>query len=88
MKESVQMGPAVINKKQTIPGGVGWGVERQQLIKARKMITDDHQCVTYPKTKDHLQVIDKNVTAMFTRHTGERAAHIDKRLGIDYDIYH
>ena len=30
---------------------------------------------------------DKNVTNQFTRHSGERAAHIDKRLGIDYDIY-
>ena len=52
------------------------------------MITDDHQCTSYPKTKDHLGVIDKNVTTLFTRHSGERASHIDKRLGVDYDIYH
>jgi len=42
MKESIQMKPAVINKKQTIPGGVGWGIDRPQLIKENKMITDDH----------------------------------------------
>ena len=52
------------------------------------MITDDHQCVNYPKGKDHLGVIDKNVTTLFTRHSGERASQIDKRLGVDYDIYH
>ena len=82
------MNPAVIDKKQTIPGGVGWGIERPQLIKDSKMITDDHQCINYPKGKDHLKVIDKNVTSRFTRFTGERAAQIDNRLGIDYDIYH
>lgn len=82
------MQPAVINKQQRIPGGVGWGVSHQHLTGARVMITDDHQCAQYPKHKDHLKVIDKNVTNQFTRHSGERAAHIDKRLGIDYDIYH
>ena len=67
---------------------MGWGIERPKLTEGRKMITDDHQCVNYPKGKDHLGVIDKNVTTLFTRHSGERASHIDKRLGIDYDIYH
>ena len=34
-KESVDMKPAVINKQQAIPGGLGWGVNRQHLTNPR-----------------------------------------------------
>jgi len=52
------------------------------------MITDDHQCVDYPKNRGHLDVINKNTTNQFTRYTGTGALQIDRRLGIDYDLYH
>ena len=34
-KESVDMKPAVINKQQVIPGGLGWGMSKQHLTKSR-----------------------------------------------------
>jgi len=42
IKGSVQMQPAVIKSKQTIPGGVGWGVDQRKLIKDNKMLKEDH----------------------------------------------
>ena len=51
------------------------------------MITDD-MSANFPIQKDHVVAFDKHKTAMFTRHHGERASEIDKKLGIDYNLYH
>ncbi len=52
------------------------------------MITEDTRAVSYPINKEHVKLWDKNKTAQFVRHHGERSAVVDKRMGIDYDIYH
>ena len=52
------------------------------------MITDDTRVPVWPIQKDHVKAWDKNKTAMFTRHHGERAAEVDRKLGIDYQLYH
>ena len=43
---------------------------------------------TWPIKKDHVKVFDKNKQNMFTRAHGARAAEMDKKLGVDYDVYH
>ena len=52
------------------------------------MITDDTRVPSFPIQKDHVVAFDKNKTAMFTRHHGERAELMDKKLGVDYQLYH
>ena len=34
-----------------------------------------------------LAQLDQHRTAMFTRFEGERAAQLDKKLGVDYHMY-
>ena len=70
-----------------VPGQVGWGIERSHLLAESKLITDDMRVPSYPIQKDHVAAIDKNKNALFTRHHGERASEIDRKLGIDYQLY-
>ena len=83
-KGSVDQKPSVQNSTTRIPGQVGWGIERSHLLLESKLITDDTSVPSYPIKKDHVADFDKNKTALFTRHHGERAAEIDKKLGVDY----
>ncbi len=41
----------------------------------------------YPVKKGHLGELDNNRTMRFTRYDGDRAATLDKKLGIDYNLY-
>jgi len=41
----------------------------------------------YPIRKEHVKSIDKNKSSLFTRMNHERAADIDKKLGIDYSLH-
>lgn len=52
------------------------------------IVTDDTSVSAYPIVKNHVKAFDKNKTALFTRLHGERAAEIDRKLGIDYTLYH
>lgn len=70
-----------------IPGQIGWGVERKHLRDDTKVLTDDMRVAEYPIQKHHLVELDKNRTTQFTRHEGDRSAQIDRRLGIDYQLY-
>ena len=77
-----------MNQRSRIPGSIGWGVDRPELRAASHIITDDQSVDSFPIKKDHVTHFDKNKTALFTRLTGTRAALLDQKLGVDYDIYH
>ena len=51
-------------------------------------MTDDTRVPQFPIRKGHLDELDKNKTNLFTRYTGDRDENLDKKLGIDYDLYH
>ena len=51
------------------------------------IITDDTRVPSYPIQKMTLAQLDQHRTAMFTRFEGERAAQLDKKLGVDYHMY-
>ena len=71
-----------------MPGGLGWGIERPNLKADSKIITDDMRVPAWPIKKGHLDELDKHKYNVFCRYSGDRAANIDKMLGIDYDLYH
>lgn len=79
--------PTTVGKITRVPGAVGWGVDRDHLKAETKLITDDMRVPKYPIQKEILGVLDKHRTAQFTRYEGDRAAAIDKKLGIDYNLY-
>lgn len=87
-KPAVDNKPSVMNSMTRIPGQIGWGIERKHLWKDSKMLTDDMSASFPIISKDHVTSFDKNRTAMFVRLTGDRAAVTDKKLGMDYDVYH
>ena len=80
--------PPCVNNATRIPGQIGWGIERKHLRNCSKLITDDMRVSSYPIKKEHIGSIDKNKTALFTRMNIERSADLDKKLGIDYNLYH
>mmetsp|Transcript_5519 Transcript_5519/g.7381 ORF Transcript_5519/g.7381 Transcript_5519/m.7381 type:complete len:211 (+) Transcript_5519:709-1341(+) len=86
-KNAIDNKPTVIDKVTRIPGAVGWGIERKHLVAEHKIITDDMRVPQWPIKKDHLSQLDNHKTALFTRYDGDRAAMIDKKLGIDYNLY-
>ena len=67
---------------------MGWGIDKPHLNIESKLITDDHQVSSYPIQKEHVKAFDNNKTALFTRHHGARAAEMDKKMGVDYQLYH
>ena len=77
-----------MNQKSRIPGSIGWGVDRSHLRAVSNIVTDDVSVDSFPIKKDHVLTFDKNKTALFTRYTGTRAALLDRKLGLDYDVYH
>ena len=87
---------AIDNKRSTnshtsatrIPGQVGWGLDRQHLRAKSKIITDDMQIAVYPVPKEYITGIDRHRTTLFTSNEGDRASTIDKKLGIDYQMFH
>lgn len=85
-KNAVDNMPTVMDKVTRIPGAIGWGMERKHLLAEHNIITDDMQC-QWPIPKGHLRELDNHFTAQFTRYDGDRAATIDKKLGIDYSLY-
>jgi len=87
LKEGFDMQPTVVGSVTRIPGQIGWGVERKHLVKESKILTDDMRVSSYPIKKEHLQVLDANKTLQFTRYLGDRATTIDKKLGIDSNLY-
>ena len=80
--------PTTVGAITRVPGAVGWGIERPNLKDNPKILTDDTRVPSYPIHKGHLSELDHNKTALFTRHEGDRAAVIDKKLGVDYPLYH
>ena len=80
--------PTCDKAKTRVPGQIGWGVERKHLRAEHKIITDDMRVPKWPISKGHLAELDHHKTAQFTRYEGERAKEIDKKLGIDYSVYH
>ena len=86
-KGAVDNKPTTIGKVTRVPGAVGWGIERKHLRNQAKVITDDMRYSQYPVKKGHLGELDNNMTMKFTRYDGDRAATLDKKLGIDYNLY-
>ena len=82
------MMPSVVDSKTFIPGNIGWGVERPHLCAESKMIPVDTMNEEFPIRKKHVNSIDLNRTSVFPQTTGLRAAALDQKLGIDYDMYH
>ena len=62
-------------------------MDRKHLRAEHNIITDDVSVSTYPVQKVHIREIDNNRNSQFTRGEGDRAAVLDKKLGIDYDLY-
>ena len=87
-KRSVDAQPPVVNSATRIPGQVGWGVERSHLKAKSTMLTDDTRVASFPIPRDHVQDFDKNRTNLFVRYHGGRAAEMDKKLNVDYQMYH
>ena len=88
-KPALDNKPVTMNSVSRIPGSIGWGIERQHLKAENKIICDDQINGTqFPIKKNHLIELDKNRTTMFPGFEGSRAAEIDKKLGIDYSVYH
>ena len=46
------------------------------------------QVAIYPVPKDYITSIDKQKAGLFTKFEGDRASTLDKKLGIDYNMYH
>ena len=80
--------PTVVNSVTRVPGQYGWGIERPNLRAEHHILTDDMiGGPVFPIRKGHLDVLDKHKTTKFTKMDGDRAAMIDKKLGIDYSLY-
>ena len=88
LKKSFDNKRAVIDFKPRIPGQIGWGLERKHLRAKSNIITDDMQVKEYPIPKHVIQGIDKHKTAKFTQYEGDRAQNLDKKLKVDYHMYH
>jgi hypothetical protein len=86
-KRSFAMMPGVINSVSVIPGSIGWGIERPHLVSDSKMIPIDTMIEDFPVKKEHVRKIDSNKNNRFPGSTGMRASVLDKKLGIDYQIY-
>ena len=79
--------PTVTDKVTRVTGHYGWGIERPNLRAEHKILTDDTRVPSWPISKKHLQMLDKHRTAQFTRFEGDRAAQLDHKLGVDYQLY-
>lgn len=86
-KNAVDNKPTVVNAVTRVPGQYGWGIERNHLRAEHNIITDDTRVPSYPIQKMTLAQLDQHRTAMFTRFEGDRAAQLDKKLGVDYHMY-
>jgi hypothetical protein len=86
-KKSFAMMPSVVDSVSVIPGSIGWGVERPHLVSDSKMIPIDTMIEEFPVNKEHVRKIDSNRNNRFPGSTGMRAASLDKKLGIDYQVY-
>ena len=86
-KGAVDNKPATINSVTRIPGSIGWGIERRHLVKENVLLTDDLS-TNFPVAKEFVTSFDHHKTAKFSRMVGERAAVTDKKLGLDYEVYH
>jgi hypothetical protein len=82
------MQPSVVNSTTTIPGNIGWGVERPHLTAKSIMIPIDTVIENHPIDRVHVRKFDKNINNRFPQTTGSRAESLDRKLGIDYDVFH
>ena len=87
-KGSVAMQPSTVNSTTTIPGNIGWGVDRPHLFAESKMVPIDTMIDSHPIDRLHVRKFDKNRDNRFPQTTGVRAESLDRKLGIDYDIFH
>ena len=86
-RDGVYNKPVIKGGVQQVPGGLGWGIERNHLIAENHILTDDMRVDSYPIAKGHIQTFDKSKNNLFTRYTGERAAKVDKDLNVDPQLY-
>ena len=46
------------------------------------------QIAVYPVPKEYISGIDRHKTTLFTMNEGDRASTLDKKLGVDYNMFH
>lgn len=78
----------MVNSTTTIPGNIGWGIERPHLNPKSIMIPIDTVSDNHPIDRVYVRKFDKNRDNRFPQTTGSRAASLDRKLGIDYDLFH
>lgn len=88
MKKAFDNQPSRVGHATRIPGQIGWGIERNHLRASSNLIADDSHGVEHPIPKHHLKSIDKHKTTLFTKLEGDRAHDLDRKLGLDYELYH